>query len=125
LALPLTTMEEVQGFELMAYPMMMTGSYVVLEVAPIATLNTATGVASEPYDCLGRDPMVCDAGVRRDGCAGALVKEEQLDKCRVHTKVPTQHYYPISSGDGVLLVANNRTVRERCPVVRTEQERCR
>ena len=72
-----------------AYPMRMGGGYTSIEVAHLATLNTATGRTSEPYDCMGHDPMVCHVGMRKDrSCAGALVLGERLEgACHIHTQV--------------------------------------
>jgi hypothetical protein len=115
--LPLISMEEVRGYELAAYPMEMGGEYVVIEVAQLTTLNTATGATSEPYGCVGEGPKVCNVGIRRTGsCAGALVLGEGLeDTCHARTKVPlTRNYFPLSTGEGVLVVDKGKTVRERC-----------
>ena len=114
--LPLITIEDLEGYQFSAYPVRLGSGYGLLEIASQATLDTATGVVNEPFNCLGQDPAVCNAGPQRvQSCARSLVlRGDPLEACRMHTKVLTEEYYPLTTGEGVMVIDKEEELVERC-----------
>ena len=117
MTLPLLTLDSLDGYEFNAYPMKLGDGYALLEVARRATLDTATGVVNEPYDCMGNHPMVCNPGPQRQrSCARSLTLQlNVMNDCRIHTRLLTvQDYYPLSTGEGIIVLAKEAHLQERC-----------
>ena len=119
--LPLVRHETGQGYEVRAFPAPAENRLAQLRASGYAGLDRLAGTVSQPTNCQGAQPIVCNEGpVTAHSCVGALILERDYTVCEVELrKAPQPPRSTIQQVTGsqelVLTSFHNITLVERCP----------
>ena len=85
---------------------------------PNYIITPVVGSSSEPTRCHGAAPVLCDSGIRPQGCAGVILRHgdptDIRSSCTVEQEAVPQQLFVEDSNRLILVTAKSMTVEERC-----------